>query len=233
MDPAEAFKKLTLKQRAFVEHYTRHLNATEAYRHAYPTSLKWTAKRVHTEAQTMLNNPKVAAIVAARAEKVQRKAEQEFDISAKLILQELAAIALARPGDYYRWGKKKTTRYAKDGSSYEVEIDFVELTPSDQLSDTQKKAVASAEMTTNKFGDTFPALKLHDRVKALVKLGEHFQLFNGKLDVNVTHGGMVSHQPVAPDAVKKADDPKDAAKLFDLFRKQQQLPPAPGFGKAN
>lgn len=221
---------LTKQQSAFVEHYTRHLNAAAAYRHAYPTSKKWTNKRVASEASKALQHQGISAIIQARAEKVAAIAEKEFDLSARLILQELAAIALAKPGDFYQWGKRNVTRHKKDGTAYEVEVDFVDLTPSDKLTEVQKKAVVAAELTTNKFGEVIPVLKLADRTKALIKLGEHFQLFNGKIDI--VHQGTVSHQAVEPDAVKQSNDPRDALKLFDAFRRQQQLPPG-SFGKAN
>lgn len=225
-------RSLTPKQQAFVEHYTRNRNGSEAVRHAYPAAKKWANTRVATEAAKLLAHPNIAPIVAERTAKAAEIAEKEFQIDIRSVLQRLAAHAFAEPGDYFTWGKKKITRTAKDGNSYEVETDYVDITPSDKLTAVQKRAIVSVEMTTNKYGDTFQVLKLADPVKALVKLGEHLQLFNGKVDVNVTHAGTVSHQPVAPDAVKKAEDPKDAAKLFDLFRKQQQLP-AQGFGKAN
>lgn len=217
--------KLTKQQTAFVEHYSRHLDALAAYHHAYPKSKKWTRAQAASEAHRVLANPNVAAVLSARAAKVAEIAEKEFAIDARSVLQRLAAIAFAEPADYYAWGKRKVTRRAKDGTEYEIEVDFVDLTPSDKLNTIQKRAIVSVEMTTNKFGDTFQTLKLADPVKALVKLGEHLQLFNGKLDVNVNHQGAVK---VEGKDVKASVDPKDALKLFDAFRKQQlQSVPVP------
>lgn len=224
-------RPLTKQQRAFVEHYTRHLNAAAAYRHAYPTCLKWTNKRVASEASKLLQHPGISAIIHARAAKVAEIADKEFSIDARSVLQRLAAIGFAEPGEFFTWGRKKITRRAKDGTEYEVETDYVDITPSDQLSQIQKRAIVSVEMTTNKFGDTFQTLKLADPVKALVKLGEHLQLFNGKLEH--VHSGTVNTQMVEPDDVKQVTDPRDALKLFDQFRRQQLLPPPSVRSKAN
>lgn len=229
-DTKPTTRRLTAKQQAFIEHYTRHLNASDAMRHAYPAARKWTAKRVCSEAAKLLATPSISAIVQARAAKVAEIAEKEFSIDARSVLQRLAAIGFAEPGAYFAWGRKTITRRAKDGNEYQTEVDYVDITPSDQLSPVQKRAIVSVEMTTNKFGDTFQTLKLADPVKALVKLGEHLQLFNGKLDV--VHSGAVTAQMVESDDLKRSQDPRDALKLFDQFRRQQLLPP-PMPGKAN
>ena len=51
--------KLSPKQKSFCEYYIELGNASEAYRKAYPSSLKWKDKTVNEAASRLLKNSKV------------------------------------------------------------------------------------------------------------------------------------------------------------------------------
>ena len=85
---------MTEKQKIFADEYLIDLNATRAYRKAYPS-----VKRDETAAQAgsrMLRNVKVAAYIQERMQERQKRTE----ITQDRVLQELAAIAFAKATDY-------------------------------------------------------------------------------------------------------------------------------------
>lgn len=81
---------MTEKQKIFANEYLIDLNATRAYRVAYPS-----VKKEQTAAQAgsrMLRNVKVAAYISERMEERQKRTE----ITQDRVLNELAAIAFPR-----------------------------------------------------------------------------------------------------------------------------------------
>ena len=56
--------RLTPKQEAFAQGLARGETQSEAYRQAYPSSLKWQAKSVHEKASELANSAKITARVA-------------------------------------------------------------------------------------------------------------------------------------------------------------------------
>lgn len=85
---------MTEKQKIFADEYLIDLNATRAYKVAYPS-----VKKDETAAQAgsrMLRNVKVAAYIQERMEERQKRTE----ITQDRVLEELAAIAFARATDF-------------------------------------------------------------------------------------------------------------------------------------
>ena len=85
---------MTEKQKIFADEYLIDLNATRAYRKAYPS-----VKRDETAAQAgsrMLRNVKVAEYIQERMQERQKRTE----ITQDRVLKELAAIAFAKATDY-------------------------------------------------------------------------------------------------------------------------------------
>lgn len=81
---------MTKKQKIFADEYLIDLNATRAYRKAYPS-----VKRDETAAQAgsrMLRNVKVAEYIQERMQERQKRTE----ITQDRVLKELAAIAFAK-----------------------------------------------------------------------------------------------------------------------------------------
>ena len=80
---------MTEKQKIFADEYLIDLNATRAYRVAYPSVKK--DETAAAAAARMLRNVKVAAYIQERMQERQKRTE----ITQDRVLQELAAIAFA------------------------------------------------------------------------------------------------------------------------------------------
>lgn len=147
---------MTEKQKIFADEYLIDLNATRAYRKAYPS-----VKKDETAAQAgsrMLRNVKVAGYIAERMQARQERTE----ITQDKVLEELAAIAFARATDYA-----------------EVKDDQVIIKDTAGLSENQIKAVAGIKQ--GKFGIE---VKLNDKEKALELLGRHLGMFKDRVEVS-------------------------------------------------
>ena len=128
---------MTEKQKIFADEYLIDLNATRAYRKAYPS-----VKRDETAAQAgsrMLRNVKVAAYIQERMQERQKRTE----ITQDRVLQELAAIAFAKATDYA-----------------EVKDECVKVKDTKELDEQQIRAIAGIK--EGKFGIE---VKLNDKEK--------------------------------------------------------------------
>lgn len=147
---------MTKKQKIFADEYLIDLNATRAYRVAYPSVKKdETAKSAGSR---MLTNVNVAKYIAERMQ----EREQRTEVTQDMVVRELAAIAFARATDYA--AVKGGTVCIKD---------------TDSLSDEQIRAIAGI-----KDGKNGIEIKLNDKEKALELLGRHLGMWNDKLDIN-------------------------------------------------
>jgi phage terminase small subunit len=151
---------LTVRQQAFVQEYMIDLNATQAYIRA-----GYSPRAADVSGPQLLGNPRVAdAIARAKADRAKRTG-----ITADRVLRELAAVGFARLPDVARWGSDDLT-----------------LTDSDALADDDARAIQSVTQT-EKFIKTIGegeqllsrerTIKLHDKVKALTKLGDHLGIW--------------------------------------------------------
>lgn len=147
---------MTEKQKIFADEYLIDLNATRAYKVAYPA-----VKRDETAAQAgsrMLRNVKVAAYIQERMQERQKRTE----ITQDRVLQELAAIAFAKATDYA-----------------EVKDECVKIKDTKDLDEQQIRAIAGIK--EGKFGIE---VKLNDKEKALELLGRHLGMFKDKVEVS-------------------------------------------------
>lgn len=85
---------ISRKQKVFADEYLIDLNATRAYKVAYPRVKKDEVAAVN--GSKLLRNTKVAAYIALRMQERQKRTEVTQD----RVVQELAAIAFARATDY-------------------------------------------------------------------------------------------------------------------------------------
>lgn len=150
---------MTEKQKIFADEYLIDLNATRAYRVAYPTVKKDETARAN--GSRMLTNANVARYIAERMEERQKRTE----ITQDRVVQELASIAFARATDYVE------VRYNGVNST-------VVIKPTAELSDEQICAIAGIKEGANGI-----EIKLNDKEKALELLGRHLGMWNDKLDV--------------------------------------------------
>lgn len=147
---------MTEKQKIFADEYLIDLNATRAYRVAYPSVKRDETARANSS--RMLTNANVAKYIADRMQERQKRTE----ITQDRVLEELAAIAFARATDYA-----------------EVKSECVRIKDTDSLTDQQIKAIAGIK--EGKFGIE---LKLNDKEKALELLGRHLGMFTDKVEVS-------------------------------------------------
>ena len=151
----KAVSPMTEKQKIFADEYLIDLNATRAYRAAYPNVKK--EESAASAAARMLRNVKVAEYIAERMEERQKRTE----ITQDMVLQELAAIAFARATDYVS---------VRDG--------IVQVKDTDQLSDLQIAAITGIKETQNGI-----EVRLGSKEKTLELLGRHLGMWNDKLDM--------------------------------------------------
>lgn len=147
---------LTAKQKIFAEEYLVDLNATRAYKAAYPRVKKDESARVN--GSRLLTNANVAVYVEKRMQERQKRTE----ITQDRVLEELAAIAFARATDYA-----------------EVRKDRVIIKDTADLAEDQIKAIAGIK--EGKFGIE---LKLNDKEKALELLGRHLGMFKDRVELS-------------------------------------------------
>lgn len=146
---------MTDKQKIFADEYLIDLNATRAYRVAYPS-----VKKDETAAQAgsrMLRNVKVAKYISGRMKERQERTEVTQD----RVVQELAASAFAKATDYV-----------------EIRGGRVVIKDTSQLEDNQIRAIAGIKEGANGI-----EIKLNDKEKALELLGRHLGMWNDKLDI--------------------------------------------------
>ena len=147
---------MTEKQKIFADEYLIDLNATRAYRVAYPSVKKEEAAAVN--GSKLLRNTKVAAYIQKRMKERQKRTE----ITQDRVLEELATIAFAKATDYA-----------------EVKEGQVIIKDTANLDEQQARAIAGIE--EGKFGIK---VKLNDKEKALELLGRHLGMFKDKVEVS-------------------------------------------------
>ena len=147
---------MTEKQRLFADEYLIDLNATRAYRVAYPSVKKDETARAN--GSRMLTNANVAKYISERMQERQQRTEVTQD----MVVKELAAIAFARATDYAA-----------------VRGGTVCIKDTDSLSDEQIRAIAGIKEGANGI-----EIKLNDKEKALELLGRHLGMWNDKLKVD-------------------------------------------------
>lgn len=137
---------MTEKQKRFADEYLIDLNATRAYRVAYPSVKRDEAGAVN--ASKLLRNTKVSAYISERMEERQKRTEVTQD----RVLQELAAIAFTEVTDIVS-----------------ISNGNVCVKETAALTDSQKKAITGIKV--DKFGNI--EIKMNDKESALEMLGRH------------------------------------------------------------
>lgn len=151
---------MTEKQKIFADEYLIDLNATRAYRVAYPNVKKDDTAAVN--GSKLLRNTKVAKYIQERMQERQQRTEVTQD----RVVQELAAIAFAKATDYVT---------VKSNGSAAV----VMIRSTDDLTEEQIRAIAGIKEGANGI-----EIKLNDKEKALELLGRHLGMWNDKINVS-------------------------------------------------
>ena len=163
---------LTPRQARFVAEYLVDLNATQAAIRA-----GYSARTADKIGPRLVGESRIAEGISealtARSERTQITADQ--------VVAELAAIGFAKLSDYATWGPDRfellESSAADTRAVLEIKVKETVLAGSDDGPTILKR----------EYG-----VKLHDKVKALVKLGEHLGMWNDKasatIDANVPGG---------------------------------------------
>lgn len=149
---------LTEKQKKFVNEYLKDLNATRAYKSAYPTCKK--DETANVNGSKLLRNTKVAEYL----EKRMRKRSERTEITQDNVLKELASIAFAKVTDFVT-----------------VENGCVMIKDTSEIPEALLPAIESI-----KEGKNGIEIKFHDKNKSLEMLGRHLGMFNDKVQVSGT-----------------------------------------------
>ena len=172
-----AEKKLTDKQRAFVDEYLIDLNATRAYKAVYKNVKNDEIAR--TNASRLLTNANVKEYLDKRM----KDREKRTEITQDKVLAELAQIAFANGTDFAKVVEKPmivNNSYVMDPDTGQLKTyTAVELIPTDKLPEDKRKAVAGIK--EGKYGIEVASC---DKVKALELLGRHLGMFKDKVEVS-------------------------------------------------
>ena len=149
---------LTAKQKIFADEYLIDLNATRAYKVAYPRVKKDETARANSS--RMLTNANVAAYV----EKRMKDREKRTEITQDMVLKELAKIGFANVTDYVT-----------------IEGPYVKVKQTEDIPGEKIGAIAGIKEGANGI-----EIKLNDKGKALELIGRHLGMFKDKLEVSGT-----------------------------------------------
>jgi phage terminase small subunit len=156
--------KLTPKQQKFVDEYLIDNNATQAAIRA-----GYKGKNAGNVASELLGKTWVYEAIEAKRKRLEIKTE----ITAEKVLQEYAKIAFSNMADFVDW---------TNGS--------IRIIPSSELTKEQLACVSEISESTTKF-DTTVKFKLHDKLAALHKLGDHLGLFKKIVEMSGKDGGAI------------------------------------------
>lgn len=187
---------LTPKQKKFANEYLIDLNATRAYRAAYPA-----VKKDETAAQAgsrMLRNVKVSEYI----EKRMKEREKRTEITQDRVLKEIAGIAFSKASDYARVIERQATVMRKDGTEiplYDskgkpILVQDVQLELTENLTEEQVRAIACIK--NGKYGIEVVQC---DKVRALELLGRHLGIFKDKVQLT----GLETEQSKLEDIIKQ------------------------------
>lgn len=168
---------MTDAQKRFCDEYLIDLNATRAYKVAYSRCKK--DETANVNGSKLLRNTKVQEYIS----KKQKEIEKRTEVTQDMVIKELAAIAFSKASDYAKLKKMKRNVPVFDGEDIvdykEEEYTGIEFTPTDELSEEQKKALAGIK--EGKFGIQVDSC---DKVKALELLGKHLGMFKEKVTID-------------------------------------------------
>ena len=170
---------MTDAQKRFCDEYLIDLNATRAYKVAYPNCNK--DETASAAGSRMLGNVKVQEYISEK----QKEIEKRTEVTQDKVIQELANVAFSNGTDFAQIVEREYEEniYDEEGNCIETKpkkYKCLELTNTKDLTEQQKSAIAGIKQTANGI-----EIKTNDKVKALELLGRHLGIFNDKLDVNV------------------------------------------------
>lgn len=158
--------ELTDKQRLFCMYYIKTFNATQS-----AIKAKYAPDSAHVTGSQLLRNPKVGEYIR----ELKGHMTDSLFIDAMDVLQKYAAIAFADITEYTVFGKKEVEVMAMfgpvkddDGNPLVKEVNYVDF--------KESNAIDGTIVTEVKQGKDGVSIKLADKMRALDKLWEYFDL---------------------------------------------------------
>lgn len=145
--------KLSAKQERFCREYIIDLNATQAAIRA-----GYSARSANSMAARLI----VKDSIQKKIRELQNERAAKLEVSAAAVVRELARLAFFDPGT--------VVRVLPGG--------VLEITPTDQLTDDQRRAVAAVSQS-----DGSTRIRFADKLRALELLGKHLGLFVERQEV--------------------------------------------------
>ena len=147
-------RPLTDRQRLFVKEYLIDFNGTHAASRAGYSPR--TTKQMGTE---NLSKPAIMRAIQKELRRLQRKSAKK----AEDVILELSRIGFSNIRDYLEWGP-----------------DGMRIKDSTQLDPEQAAAISEVINGQNGNGGQVTRITLHDKVRALIRLGQYFGLWDRK-----------------------------------------------------
>ncbi|AQS50736.1 terminase small subunit [Paenalcaligenes hominis] len=193
---ARGGRKLTPKQKRFVEEYLIDLNATQAAIRAGYSQ--------RTAGQIGEQNLKKLEIKQA-IQAAQENRSERTEITQDMVLQELAKIGFSDIRKIVRWGETMLRMETdKDGNDVVVPYHGLALIDSAEIDDAT--AAAISEVAEGRNGLT---VKLHDKKGALVDIGRHLGMFKDRVEHSGPDGGPIPMMPTTIELVAPNVESKD------------------------
>lgn len=158
---------MTDAQKRFCDEYLIDLNATRAYKVAYPKCKK--DETANAASSRMLRNVKVQEYISEK----QKEIEKRTEVTQDMVIKELAKIAFLDIRKLYTENGQLKNVADIDSDTAGAISSLETLEEYEGYGDDREK-----------IGDT-QKVKLLDKTKALELLGRHLGIFNDKIDVNV------------------------------------------------
>lgn len=194
-EPVIENDELTEKQRLFCLYYIKSFNGTMA-----AIKAGYAADSAHVEASRQLRKAKVGAEI----KRLKGQMRSELFIDAMDVLNKYVKIAFADITDYAVFGKKEVEVMGMYGPVKDEEGNVV--TKEINYVDFKESAVVDGSIITEvKQGKDGVSVKLADKMKALDKLAEYFDLFPDKFKREVEREKLKAKQEEVEIKRKEAE----------------------------
>lgn len=186
---------LTPKQKIFADEYLIDLNATRAYKVAYPKVRKDESARVN--GSKLLTNTNVVAYIDERM----KEREKRTEITQDRVLQELAKLGFF------------DIRKLFDDSGKPLDITGLDDETAACIAGLEVMDVYEGTGEDKEFAGYVKKYKLSDKLKALELLGRHLGMFKDKMGIE--HSGVVD--------VRRVYDEMSEEELMELAKKYEKI----------
>lgn len=176
---------LTPKQKIFADEYLIDLNATRAYRVAYPSCKKDDTAAVN--GSRMLRNAKVAGYIQERM----KEREKRTEITQDMVLKELAKLGLF------------DIRKLFDDSGKPLDITGLDNETAACIAGLEVMDVYEGTGENKEFVGYIKKYKLSDKLKALELLGRHLGMFKDKVELSGQVGINNPYADLTTEELKK------------------------------